>query len=92
VLGGKRKIVGNVELFYPIMKGDKSVRGSVFADAGQIYVDGRQPDNEAFRYTAGIGLSWNSPVGPLKFSYAIPLNEKEGDRIQKFQFQVGTVF
>ena len=39
-LGGKRKIVGNVELFYPILKGDKSVRVSVFVDAGQIYVDG----------------------------------------------------
>jgi outer membrane protein insertion porin family len=81
-----------VELFYPVLKGDKSVRASVFADAGQIYVNGSQPDNEAFRYTAGVGLSWNSPVGPLKFSYAIPLSEKEGDRIQKFQFQVGTVF
>jgi outer membrane protein insertion porin family len=92
VLGGKRKIVGNVELFYPVLKGDKSVRASVFADAGQIYVNGSQPDNEAFRYTAGVGLSWNSPVGPLKFSYAIPLNEKEGDRIEKFQFQIGSVF
>ena len=92
VLGGKRKIIGNTELFYPILKGDKSVRGSVFVDAGQIYVNGDQKDNEAFRYTTGVGLSWNSPIGPLKFSYAVPLNEKDGDRIQKFQFQVGSVF
>ena len=92
VLGGKRKIIGNTELFYPILKGDKSVRGSVFVDAGQIYVNGDQKDNESFRYTTGVGLSWNSPIGPLKFSYAVPLNEKDGDRIQKFQFQVGSVF
>ena len=92
VLGGNRKVIGNAELFYPILKGDKSVRGSVFMDAGQIFGDGGQKDNEAFRFSAGLGLAWNSPVGPLKFSYAIPLNEKEGDRIQKFQFQVGTVF
>ena len=92
VLGGKRKIIGNAEAFYPILKGDKSVRGSVFVDAGQIYANGDQKDNEAFRYTAGVGLSWNSPIGPLKFSYAVPLNEKEGDRIQKFQFQIGSVF
>jgi outer membrane protein insertion porin family len=92
VLGGKRKIVGNAEVFYPILKGDKSVRGSVFVDAGQIYLNGDQKDAESFRYTTGVGLAWNSPVGPLKFSYAIPLNEKPGDRIQKFQFQVGTVF
>ena len=98
VLGGKRKIVGNVELFYPILKGDKSVRASVFADAGQIYIDGKAdllyPDSDlqGFRYSAGVGLAWNSPIGPLKFSYALPLNDKPGDRLQRFQFQVGTVF
>ena len=91
--GGKRKIVGNAELFYPILKGDKSVRASVWFDAGQIYVDGNiEPLYESFRYSSGVGLAWNSPVGPLKFSYGIPLNEKPGDKIQKFQFQVGTVF
>ena len=37
VLGGRRKIVGNAELVYPIFKGDKSVRGSVFFDVGQIW-------------------------------------------------------
>ena len=92
VLGGKRKIVANAELFYPILKGDKSVRVSLFADAGQIYAEGLQPNFESFRYSAGVGVAWNSPVGPLKFSYGIPLNEKPGDKIQHFQFQVGTVF
>ncbi|MBK7793377.1 MAG: outer membrane protein assembly factor BamA [Betaproteobacteria bacterium] len=92
VIGGKRKIVGNVEVFYPLLKGDKSVRASIFADAGQIYAFGTQPTYESFRYSAGVGLAWNSPVGPLKFSYAIPLDEQPGDRLQKFQFQVGTVF
>ena len=92
VLGGNRKIVGNAEVFYPILKGDKSVRASVFVDAGQIQGDGSQKDAESFRYSAGVGVSWNSPIGPLKFSYAIPLNEKPGDRVQNFQFQVGSVF
>jgi len=104
--GGKRKIVGNAELFYPVIKGDKSVRLSVFADAGQIYLDGREPrdlplealqlrrqaDLQGFRYSAGLGLAWNSPIGPLKFSYAFPINEKVLDKIQRFQFQVGTIF
>ena len=92
VIGGKRKIVGNVELFYPIIKGDKSVRGSIFADTGQIYLNGAQPDFESFRFSTGLGLAWNSPIGPLKFSYGFPLNTKQGDKIQRFQFQVGTVF
>jgi len=92
VLGGKRKIVGNIEAFYPLIKGDKSVRLSVFTDAGQIYADGLEPQFESFRYSAGLGLAWNSPIGPLKFSYGWPINEKPGDKIQHFQFQVGTVF
>jgi outer membrane protein insertion porin family len=96
--GGKRKIVGNAELFYPIIKGDKSVRASVFFDVGQIYVNGKdlperaQFDLQGFRYSAGVGLAWNSPVGPLKFSYGLPLNKKPLDKIQRFQFQVGTIF
>ncbi|MCC6194430.1 MAG: outer membrane protein assembly factor BamA [Burkholderiales bacterium] len=91
-LGGKRKIVGNAELYYPILKGDRSVRISGFFDAGQIYVNGFQPEFENFRFSAGVGLAWNSPIGPLKFSYAYPLNSIPADKIQKFQFQVGTVF
>jgi outer membrane protein insertion porin family len=91
-LGGKRKIVGNAEIFYPVLKGDRSVRLSGFFDAGQIYVNGFQPQFENFRYSAGVGLAWNSPIGPLKFSYAYPIDSIPQDRIQRFQFQVGSVF
>jgi len=94
-IGGRRKIVGNAELFFPMpgtKAGDQSVRMSVFADAGQIYDNGSQPQAESFRYSVGAGLAWNSPVGPLKFSYGYPVNKKPIDRVQHFQFQVGTVF
>jgi len=119
VLGGKRKIVGNFEMYYPVLKGDKSVRASIFVDAGQIWAASTLPNfrgdsgevlvescaggpssdpqvvypgAQDFRYSAGVGLAWNSPVGPLKFSYALPIGKKCYDRIQKFQFQVGNVF
>jgi outer membrane protein insertion porin family len=94
-IGGRRKIVANSELFFPVpgMKAaDQSVRLSVFTDAGEIYDNGSQPELESFRYSAGLGLAWNSPIGPLKFSYGYPLNKKPTDRVQRFQFQVGTVF
>ena len=91
-LGGRRKIVGNLEAFYPILRGEKAVRASVFLDAGQIYQDGHQSDAEAFRYSAGVGVQWSSPIGPLKFSYAVPINKKPGDHEQRFQFQAGAAF
>jgi outer membrane protein insertion porin family len=101
VVGGRRKIIGNVELLFPFpgMKNDLSVRGSMFFDAGQIYCGSQcavlgfnQEENESFRYSAGFALSWNSPIGPLKVSYGVPINKKEGDRVENFQFQLGTVF
>jgi outer membrane protein insertion porin family len=94
-IGGRRKIIGNAELFFPLpgMKaGDQSTRLSVFADAGQIYDSGFQPQLESFRFSYGVGLAWNSPVGPLKFSYGVPINPRVTDKVQHFQFQVGTVF
>ena len=53
---------------------------------------GRSREFENFRYSAGIAVAWNSPIGPLKFSYAFPLNSISSDRIQRFQFQVGQGF
>jgi len=99
-LGGRRLIVGNVEVFYPIIKGDRAVRGSVFFDAGQVWATSNLPSAEntafpgsqAFRYSTGVGVAWSSPIGPLKFSYGIPLNSQQGDRLQKFQFTAGTTF
>ncbi|TDR31682.1 outer membrane protein assembly factor BamA [Hydromonas duriensis] len=44
------------------------------------------------RYSYGVGLSWASPIGPLKFSYGIPINKKPHDKEQRFQFQIGTSF
>jgi outer membrane protein insertion porin family len=86
--------VGNVELLFPFpgMKGDKSVRGSVFFDAGRIVGDGVQPTFESFRYSTGVAVTWQSPIGLLKFSLAEPLRTNQFDRIQRFQFQFGNVF
>ena len=94
-IGGRQKIVGNIELYFPVpgtKPGDQSVRMSIFADAGQIYDSGFEPSLESFRYSTGVGLAWNSPIGPLKFSYGYPINPGPRDRIQRFQFQVGTTF
>ncbi len=77
--GGKRKIVGNMELFYPVLKGDKSVRASVFFDAGQIYVNGTiEPLYESFRYSAGVGVAWNSPGGSAQVQLRHSAERKAG--------------
>jgi outer membrane protein insertion porin family len=94
-IGGREKIITNAELFFPLpgaKANDQSVRLSIFADAGMIRDVGLEPGLESFRYSVGAGVAWNSPVGPLKLSYGYPLKKRPGDRIQNFQFQVGTIF
>ena len=44
------------------------------------------------RASAGVSYTWLSPIGPVKFSYSIPLNRKDSDQVQRFQFQLGTTF
>jgi outer membrane protein insertion porin family len=94
ILGGHERIVGNAELLFPFpgTKGDKSVRGSFFFDAGRIKGDGFQPQFESFRYSTGAAITWQSPIGLLKFSLAAPIKSIPDDRIQRFQFQFGNVF
>jgi outer membrane protein insertion porin family len=98
-LGGSKRIVGNVQLFLPFpgTQQDRSLRWFAFADGGQVFgTDGFGNDTAIdfgqLRYSAGIGLSWISPLGPLQLSFAKPLNAKPGDNTQVFQFQIGTGF
>jgi outer membrane protein insertion porin family len=81
-------------LFFPLpgVKDEKSVRLSVFADAGNVYGKGEKFDLGELRYSTGVALTWFSPIGPLKLSYGIPLKRKPEDRIERFQFLLGTVF
>jgi outer membrane protein insertion porin family len=93
VLGGNRRVIGNLEVLFP-MPGikDKSVRLSTFVDAGNVWGAAQDVSASDIRAAAGIAMSWDSPVGPLKFSYAYPFRTKEIDRIERFQFQLGKIF
>jgi outer membrane protein insertion porin family len=99
-LGGNRRLVGNAEVLFPFpgMKKDKSLRMSLFFDAGSVFGDGDiagQYSKISFadiRYSTGFAVSWQSPMGPMKFSIAAPLNSKETDRLERFQFILGSTF
>ncbi|MFN8760982.1 MAG: BamA/TamA family outer membrane protein, partial [Burkholderiales bacterium] len=92
-LGGASRLIGNVELIFPFPGVDsRAVRMYTFIDAGNTYAEGKTPDFADLRYSTGLGVSWLSPLGPLRFSYGRPLNAKPNDRKQSFQFQIGTSF
>jgi outer membrane protein insertion porin family len=69
-----------------------SANGVVCPTTGNPIYQNQKIDLGDLRYSVGIGIAWISPLGPLKLSYAYPLNDKPGDRLQRFQFQIGTGF
>ncbi|MDR2366203.1 MAG: outer membrane protein assembly factor BamA [Zoogloeaceae bacterium] len=91
-LGGNRKIVGNAEVLWGFPGYDKTMRMGLFYDIGQTFGPGDRLRTSDLRSSTGLSLSWISPIGPLKFSIATPLNDKSGDDTETFQFQLGSTF
>lgn len=48
--------------------------------------------DDELRYSAGVGVTWYTPIGPISISYAQPLNDKANDQTERVQFQIGSVF
>jgi outer membrane protein insertion porin family len=94
IVGGNKRFVGNIELLFPMpgVKAEKSVRLSTFIDFGNVYGGREKITFRDMRASAGIAVSWYSPVGPLKFSLAKPIRQEPTDRIERFQFLLGKAF
>ena len=93
-LGGPKKITLNAELIapFPGAGNDRTLRWFTFVDAGNVYGEDESWELGDMRVSAGLGLSWISPLGPLRIAIAQPVRKFAGDKIQKLQFQIGTSF
>ncbi len=93
-IGGNRRFNLNNELYLPVpgAGADRTLRIFVYADAGNVWGENEKLTLGSLRASAGLGVSWVSPVGPLKLSYGTPIRKKPEDRIQRLQFQIGTAF
>jgi outer membrane protein insertion porin family len=89
--GGQSKIITNIEYTVPVPGSgvDKTLRTFAFIDGGNAYGENI---NLILNYSYGLGISWISPLGPLKFSYGIPYKPYPTANVQRLQFQVGTAF
>ena len=93
-LGGAKKVVMNAEVLapFPGAGNDRTLRLFAFTDAGKAFGEHEKVSLKELRSSFGVGLSWISPMGPLRFSYAVPVKRQDTDKIQKLQFQIGTSF
>lgn len=97
-LGGNRFYRGSAELRMPIgLPEEYGIAGYIFTDFGSLW----QPDDltgddvaddQSLRASAGIGLSWRSPMGPLRIDFAEPYLKEDYDVTQSFRFSFGTQF
>lgn len=94
VVGGPNKINLNAELTAPVpgAGNDGGIKVYAFVDAGNVFGEGEKIGFNELRSSVGVGLSWISPMGPLRLSWGNPIKKFAGDRIQKLQFNVGTSF
>jgi outer membrane protein insertion porin family len=110
--GGNLLFTNQFELIIPTPpKIQSSVRMALFLDVGSVFsTDGTEfrdrlgtPIDHDFDYdrlkkSVGFGIEWLAPLGLLRLSYAVPLNEDEptdrffGDDIEQFQFSIGNAF
>ena len=93
-LGGPKKIVMNAEMLapFPGAGNDRTLRLFAFTDVGRAFGEHEKISLSELRSSYGVGLSWISPMGPLRFSYAMPMRRQVTDKIQRLQFQIGTSF
>jgi len=92
--GGSKKVTFNAEVLSPFPGGgnDRTLRWFGFLDAGGIFGPNDAIQGDEFRASVGLGISWISPVGPLRLAFARPVRQLEGDKIQSLAFQIGTTF
>ncbi len=96
--GGNALIQGGAELVLPMpFRGEwtKQIRPVLFAEGGQVFdttADNFSIHSKDFRFSAGIGFTWITVLGPLSLSYAFPINDQDGDNIKRVQFEIGRLY
>ncbi|WP_051908486.1 outer membrane protein assembly factor BamA [Candidatus Odyssella acanthamoebae] len=98
-IGGSRYWVGTVEAMFPIgLPNEFGVKGALFSDFGSVWgSELKIPNNpildkKAMRASVGVGISWDSPFGPLRIDYAIPVKKQAKDDVQRVFFGVSSRF
>jgi outer membrane protein insertion porin family len=87
VIGGTTMLNFNVEIVFPLIK-SAGMKGVVFFDTGNAWDDGGYHLND-MRKTAGLGIRWYSPIGPLRLEWGYVLDRKDDEAASRFEFTIG---
>jgi outer membrane protein insertion porin family len=91
VYGGDKLLLFITELELPIYD-PAGIRAVVFFDAGNAFAENENYSILNLRADYGFGLRWNSPMGPLRFEWGIPINRRPDEDAVVFNFTIGSFF
>jgi outer membrane protein insertion porin family len=93
-IGGSKKLLLNTEITapFPGAGNDRTLRMYGFFDIGNVFAESDPVKMSELRASTGVGISWISPIGPLRIAYARPVRKQADDKTQSIQFQIGTSF
>ena len=94
-IGGNYGSALNLNTTLPNLLNDfENIDFSLFLDAANLWhVDyDSSLDSNKIRSATGIAVNWFTPIGPLSFSYAVPISDASTDKTESFRFQIGTSF
>ena len=89
VIGGDFLLLNNFELQYDL---NDTVELITFLDAGNVFIQDQSIDLDDLRYSTGAGIRYLSPIGPIGFDVAHPIDEKPGEPSVRFHFSIGSTF
>ena len=88
-IGGTTELIFNSEYIFPIVS-ELRLKGVVFFDTGNSYDSFDKFGS--LRYTAGAGIRWISPMGPIRVEWGYNLNRKRDEKASRIEFTFGTFF
>lgn len=89
--GGNKMLMFNTELEIPIYA-QAGFYAVTFVDAGNAFGESENVSLTNLRYNYGFGLRWQSPFGPLRFEWGLPINKRAGESGVVFNFSIGQSF
>ncbi len=90
-IGGDKMWYGTVSIIFPLIK-DMGMDGEIFHDFGNVYAEDEDWDFGTYKKTAGVGVLWASPLGPIRLAWGFNLDKQDGEDSSNWDFSMGGTF
>lgn len=90
-MGGEKMVLFNAELIFPVVR-QAGLMGVIFHDTGDVYSKDASIELDNLRRSAGFGVRWYSPLGPIRLERGYILDRRKGEDSGRWEFSIGGVF